>query len=121
MACYLCKRNENLSIDEIAFGLLWFYVYRDFGKWGREKLGENGLLSNRNENLFIDESALDDIWSNFMRRDLVSWGKRFSGIDRWKRMVHWSIFEVIRDFVVSFGFFGRGKGRIFIKKIEERS
>lgn len=76
MACYLCKRNENLSIDEMAFGLLWFYVYRDFGKWGREKLvGENGLLSNRNENLFIDERALDDIWSNFMRRDLVSWGK----------------------------------------------
>lgn len=76
MACYLCKRNKNLSIDEMAFGLLWFYVYRDFGKWGREKLvGENGLLSNRNENLFIDESALDDIWSNFMRRDLVSWGK----------------------------------------------
>lgn len=68
---------------------------------------ENGLLSNRNENLFIDERALDGIWSNFMRRDLVSWGKRFSGIDRWKRMVHWSIFQVIRDFVVSFGFFGR--------------
>lgn len=76
MACYLCKRNENLSIDEIAFGLLWFYVYRDFGKWGREKLvGENGLLSNRNENFFIDERVLDGIWSNFMRRDLVSWGK----------------------------------------------
>lgn len=46
--------------------------------------------------------------------------RRFSGIDRWKRMVEdWSIFKVIRDFVVSFGFFG-GKGRIFIKKIEER-
>lgn len=40
MACYLCKRNENLSIDEIAFGLLWFYVYRDFGKWGRENWWE---------------------------------------------------------------------------------
>lgn len=52
------------------------FMYRDFGKWGREKLvGENGLLSNRNENLFIDERALDGIWSNFMRRDLVSWGK----------------------------------------------
>lgn len=43
---------------------------------GKGKLvGENGLLSNRNENLFIDERVLDDIWSNFMRRDLVSWGK----------------------------------------------
>lgn len=43
---------------------------------GEEKNGgENGLLSNRNENLFIDERALNGIWSNFMRRDLVSWGK----------------------------------------------
>lgn len=43
--------------------------------------------------------------------------RRFSGIDRWKRMVHWSIFKVIHDFVVSFGFFG---GERKIKKIEER-
>lgn len=36
--------------------------------------------------------------------------RRFSGIDRWKRMVHWSIFKVIRDFVVSFGFLGGKEG-----------
>lgn len=45
--------------------------------------------------------------------------RRFSGIDRWKRMVHWSIFKVIRDFVVSFGFFRGGKEGFLSRRLRK--